>query len=277
MLIAPLLFFPLALIVGNRGAVQQSRTLAPHSSIAVFGASGGVGSEAVFQALGRGELVQCLVRDASRLLVPPGSGGPSAGSPLTNEDLTVVVGDVTQQQDVDKVFASGDVTGVVVALGGKTSDVGKTMLQDGTANIINACKANGVKRISVVTSIGAGDSENQAPFFFKVLMFTVMRSIFEDKNAQENLFLTGGPGADLEFCIVRPGGLSNEPPNGVINVIKGEAGSISRADVADFCLDSVMQDDFAYLKQTPCISSDKGTSWVKEKGMPVGGNVERSA
>merc|ERR1712046_167523 len=139
------------------------------------------------------------------------------------------------------------------------------------------CKANGIKRISVVTSIGAGDSENQAPFFFKMLMFTVMRSIFEDKNAQENLFLTGGPGADLEFCIVRPGGLSNEPPNGIINVIKGEAGSISRGDVAYFCVDSVMRDDFAYLKQTPCISSDKGTSWVKEKGKTVGGNLERSA
>ena len=45
-------------------------------------------------------------------------------------------------------------TGVVVALGGKTSDVGPTMLQDGTANIVAACKANGVKRISVVTTIG---------------------------------------------------------------------------------------------------------------------------
>jgi len=241
------------------------------------GASGGVGSEAVFQALGRGESVNCLVRDASRLLVPPGSGGSSAGSALTNGDLSVTVGDVTKQADVDKVFASGDVTGVVVALGGKTSDVGKTMLQDGTLNVINACKANGIKRISVVTSIGAGDSENQAPFFFKMLMFTVMRSIFEDKNAQESLFLSGGPGADLEFTIVRPGGLSNEPPNGIVNVIKGEAGSISRADVAAFCLDALMKEDFGYLRQTPCISSDKGTSWVKEKGMAVGGNVERNA
>ena len=29
--------------------------------------------------------------------------------------------------------------------------------------------------MSVVTSIGAGDSENQAPFFFKMLMYTVMK------------------------------------------------------------------------------------------------------
>ena len=38
-----------------------------------------------------------------------------------------------------------------------------------------------------------------------------------------------------------------------------------------------MKEDFGYLRQTPCISSDKGTSWVKEKGMAVGGNVERNA
>ena len=39
-------------------------------------------------------------------------------------------------------------------------------------------------------------------------------------DAQEKLFLDG-PGSDLEFTIVRPGGLSNEPPNGIVNVIKG--------------------------------------------------------
>lgn len=51
------------------------------------------------------------------------------------------------------------------------------MLADGTTNIINACKANGVKRVSVVTTIGAGDSMDQAPWAFRLLMMTVMSSI----------------------------------------------------------------------------------------------------
>ena len=38
---------------------------------------------------------------------------------------------MTELDDVRKVFADGDVSGVVVALGGKTADVGKTMLTDG--------------------------------------------------------------------------------------------------------------------------------------------------
>ena len=46
-------------------------------------------------------------------------------------------------------------------LGGKTKDVGPTMLTDGTRNIIYSMKQNNIKRVSIVTSIGAGDSENQ--------------------------------------------------------------------------------------------------------------------
>ena len=38
----------------------------------------------------------------------------------------------------------------------------------GTSNIITAMKESGISRVAVVTSIGAGDSEKQAPFFFKV-------------------------------------------------------------------------------------------------------------
>merc|ERR1711933_183159 len=122
-------------------------------------------------------------------------------------------------------------------------------------------KDNNVKRVSVVTSIGAGDSENQAPMMFKMLMWTVMKKIFVDKNNQEDVVVKSG----LEYCIVRPGGLTVEPPTGVINVIEGEAGSIARADVAQFCLDSITVEDFQYIGKAPCISSVGGTSWVKDR------------
>lgn len=194
------------------------------------------------------------------MVIPKGSGGNDAGKPIKDDKLTLIAGDVTKKADVDKVFEY-DIDGVVVALGGKTADVGETMLRDGTSNVIAAMKAKGVKRLSVVTSIGTGDSEDQAPFFFKVLMWTAMKKIFEDKNAQEAIVAKSG----LEYCIVRPGGLTVEPPTGVINVIKGEAGSIARADVAQFCLDAVTVDDFPYIGQAPCISSVGGTSWVKDR------------
>ena len=213
-------------------ATVAAATPAEQSNIVVIGGTGGTGAECVVQALKRGAKVTVLARDPSKMTTPPGTGGAAEGTPLSDPNLTVVKGNVSNAADVAKVITK-DTTGIVVSLGGKTKDVGATMLTDGTTmltdgttNVINAMKAAGIAddaRIAIVTSIGAGDSANQAPIVFRVLMATVMRSIFNDKNNQEQLFLgPGGPGRDLEFCVVRPGGLGVGPPTGVVNVIDGE-------------------------------------------------------
>jgi len=238
-------------------------------SVAVFGATGLTGRECAYQLVERGTKVRALCRDPARLLTPLGSCGETAADkPLESpEMLFKYKGDVTKAEDVAKVFEAGDVEGVIVALGGKTKDVGPTMLADGTRHVIDECNKRGVKRIAVVTSIGTGDSKDQAPFFFKILMSTVMSSIFTDKNAQEALFTAGAaaPGAELEWTVVRPGGLTVEPPTGVVNVIDGQAGSIPRADVAAFCIGAVLDDDWEYVRQTPCISSTGGVGWTKDR------------
>jgi len=245
-----------------------SSSTALDATIAVFGASGLTAQECIYQALKDGDKVVGLTRNPSNVVVPKGSGGANADKPLTDPNLTVIAGDVTNAADVAKVFES-DIDGVIVALGGKTKDVGDTMLTDGTNNIMAAMKDNGVKRVAVVTSIGAGDSKDQAPFAFKILMMTVMKKIFTDKNNQEKAVEESG----LEYCIVRPGGLTVDPPTGVINVIDGEAGSIPRADVAQFCLGAVKDAEFKYVGQTPCISSVGGTSWVKDRSGAARGEM----
>jgi putative NADH-flavin reductase len=251
-------------VTANGLRVGVGRVASPRASvscsIAVFGASGGTGSEAVLQALEKGEDVTCLVRDRSKLLSPRTAAGFTEGSAFSSDKLTVAQGSVTNKADVDAVFADKGVTGVVVALGGKTSDVGATMLQDGTANIIAAMKANGVKKISVVTTIGAGDSMDQAPWAFRLLMMTVMSSIMADKNAQESVITSAG--ADLDYCIVRPGGLKVGEPTGIVTAGNDqEAGAITRADVAAFCLDAVCEDDFQFTKQAVSISSNMGSGF----------------
>ena len=150
----------------------------------------------------------------------------------------------------------GGVDGVVIALGGRTTEVGKTMLTEGTKNIIKAMQEVGkTSKVSIVTSIGAGESYDQAPFLFKVIMWSVLKDAFVDKNAQESLFLDpGAPGATLDYVIVRPGGLTLGPPTGQTRILAPteQAGSIARADVASFCLSAIEQD--AYLRSAVCIS-----------------------
>lgn len=238
-------------------------------TIAVFGASGLTSSECVYQALKNGDKVVGLTRNPSNLVIPQGSGGSEAGKPLTDDNLVMIGGDVTKSQDVEKVFDAADIDAVIVGLGGKTSDVGDTMLTDGTTNIINTMKDKGCKRLVVITSIGAGDSKDQAPFMFKVLMATAMKKIFNDKNNQEDAVTASG----LDYCIVRPGGLTVEKPTGVINVIDGQAGSITRADVAEFCLDAATMEDFPYIGKAPCISSVGGTGWTKDRSKAARGEM----
>jgi len=246
--------------VASPAFAPVSRSTTPLCSVAVFGASGGTGSEAVLQAIERGESVTCLVRDKAKLKSPRTAAGFTEGAPLMSDKITVVEGSVTNKADVDKVFSAGDVTGVVVALGGKTSDVGATMLEDGTSNIVSTMKANDVNKISVVTTIGAGDSMDQAPWAFRLLMMTVMSSIMADKNKQEGVIT--GAGADLDYCIVRPGGLKLGEPTGIVTAGKDqEAGAITRADVAAFCLDAVLEPDFKFSKQAVSISSNMGSGF----------------
>lgn len=250
--------------------VRNSDSSLSMKTIAVIGASGLTAQECVYQALANGDSVVGLTRNPANVVTPKGSGGDKEGQPIESPNLTMIAGDVTKLADVEKVFAAADIDGVVVALGGKTADVGETMLTDGTSNVIEAMKKNDVKRLSVVTSIGAGDSENQAPFFFKILMMTAMKKIFVDKNNQEKVVAASG----LDYTIVRPGGLTVEAPTGIINVIEGEAGSIARADVAQFCLDAVTVDDFPYIGKSPCISSVGGTGWVKDRSAKARGDAE---
>lgn len=264
-------FSPSSSFVRGGSGVGYSKPLSSSAlnmkTIAVFGSSGLTSQECVYQALKDGDSVVGLTRNPSKCVIPQGSGGSAAGSPITDEKFISIAGDVTNKDDVDKVFAENDIDAVIVGLGGKTSDVGDTMLTDGTKNVIAAMKENDVKRIAVVTSIGAGDSKDQAPFFFKVLMMTAMKKIFNDKNNQEIVVAESG----LEYCIVRPGGLNVESPTGVVNVIDGEAGSIPRADVARFCLDAVTVEDFPYIGKAPCISSTGGTSWTKDRSKAARG------
>ena len=117
-----------ALLVGSTSAFVATKspsvvssTTALQANIAVFGASGLTAQECIYQALKDGDTVIGLTRNPANVVVPKGSGGSDAEKPLVNDKLTVIGGDVTNAADVAKVFEN-DIDGVIVALGGKTSD-----------------------------------------------------------------------------------------------------------------------------------------------------------
>merc|ERR1719460_1457027 len=108
----------------------------------------------------RGEKVSCLVRDRVRLKAPRDhaelgckKGSMTNFTPTMSDKMVRTEGSVLNRADVDDVFEGKDITGVVVALGGKTREVGTTLLLDSTTHIIAACKEYGVKRVCVVSTV----------------------------------------------------------------------------------------------------------------------------
>ena len=235
-----LLFFSILSLTTTNGF--QTQRYVPKASLAVFGARGKTGKLVVAKALEMDKPVVSLIR--------PHYDGQSTS------DHTIYLGDVTNLEDVKQVYQNHDISGTIICLGGSTKEVGETMLTDGTRNIIQCIKeSNASKRIAVVTSIGAGNSVNEPPFFFKMLMATVLKDAFVDKNNQEALFLDGdGIGNDLDFTIVRPSGLNDKDAEPVAIIHKG-SGMIPRASVARFCYSAVYDKKFPSLKQAVCITS----------------------
>lgn len=194
--------------------------------IALFGATGGTGRQIASQALQEGHAVTALVRDPSRLQ-------PSeAGEPSPTAAMTIVEGNVLDPGAVAQTVAGADA--VFVALG-TTRRNPPDVVSSGTAVVIDAMKAAGVRRLVVVSSLGVADSRDQVPWWFKILRATFLRSRFVDKEVQEQLVRESG----LDWTILRPGGLTDGPPTGRGDLgtqDSVQAGLISRADVAAMAL-----------------------------------------
>ena len=203
--------------------------------IALFGGSRGVGRQAMEQALAQGHEVRALLRQ-------PG------GFDFSHPHLTIIQGNVLQPDDVAACVQGAEV--VICSLGSTANNPGD-VVSTGTRNIIAAMQTNGLKRLVVVTSIGVGDSKDQVPMAFKMLMKTVLKAAMEEKEKQESQVRNSG----LDWVIVRPGGLTDGPLTGsyAFGVEKSiKAGQVSRADVAEFVLKQLTDDTF--LHQAPAIS-----------------------
>ncbi len=204
--------------------------------IAVFGATGGTGRQVVQQALTAGYQVTALVRDPAKLA-------------LDNDKLTVVTGNVLDAAAVEQSLQGADAA--VVSLG-NTDNNPDYVVSQGTQVIVDVMTRLGQpKRIVVVSSLGVGDSKDQVPFAFKMLMKSVLRKPMEDKERQEALVKA----SPLDWTIVRPGGLTDGPPTGSYKSgldPKIGAGQVARADVAAFVLKQLT--DPTYLHKTPAIS-----------------------
>ncbi len=197
--------------------------------ITVFGASRGVGLQVVLQALEQGHQVTAFARNISELPVHP--------------NLRAVQGDALDLGDVDQALQNQEA--VVCALG--AGNVAQASIRSaGTANIVKAMEAGGIRRLIAVSSFGVGDSRKgliaNAAWLF-------LRSALEEHERQEQFIMQ----SSLEWTVVRPTGLTNDAKTGLYKTGSSGRGRISRADVADFILKQLSSPE--YLRKAVVIST----------------------
>jgi uncharacterized protein YbjT (DUF2867 family) len=214
---------PRAVAAGG-GAPPQGQ-----ARLLIVGATGGTGRQLVAQALERGHLVTALARNPAALA-------------LEHANLRVVRGDILDRGSLDAAVMGQDA--VLSALGHKRFLVPTRILSQGTANLIAAMEAHGVRRLVCETSLGIGDGVWRMGLYYTLFVIPVVLPFyFWDKACQERIVAA----SRLEWVIVRPAALTHGaarhayrhgPTAGSVVLTR----RIARADVAAFMLDQVTDD-----------------------------------
>lgn len=139
----------------------------------------------------------------------------------------------------DAARAVQGVDAVLCSVGSRPNPVkmllGGEMVDDaGTIHLIDAAKQAGVRRFILVTSIGVGETADDVPAPLKLMLGKVLAA---KERAEARLQASG-----LDYTILRPGGLTNEPATGrVLCAARGLGGTIPRADVANAAVAALFQ------------------------------------
>jgi uncharacterized protein YbjT (DUF2867 family) len=137
------------------------------------------------------------------------------------------------ESDHDVAEAVGGAEAVVFAAGagpGSGAERKRTMDLGGALRLIGAAKEKGTRRYLMVSAMGAADPPAEGGDAFGEYL--------RARAAADEALRA----SDLEYTIVRPGGLTDDPPSGRVRVGERlERGEVSRADVAAVllaCLDA---------------------------------------
>jgi len=187
-----------------------------YDSILVAGASGRTGREILDVLADRDPSVRAITRSAKK-----------RNELFARGVDDVVIGDVLDPVDAER--AVRDCDGVLCAVGSSLRSMFRPALVDGQGivNLAEAAARTGVERFVMESSIGVGDSAAKMPLPFRLLLYRVLKA----KNRAEQYLAVSGP----PQTIIRPGGLTAEPPTNDVLVAEGGdtlIGTVPRADVA---------------------------------------------
>ena len=207
-------------------------------NITIIGASAGIGSATLQQALEKGHHVTALSTQ-------------TAGIP-DHPNLTKLNGSATSVNDLTKVMKGADA--VMMTIGTKNKKP-NTLFSDTASALVETGKILDFKApVLIITGFGAGESSKFLSFFMRTVIRLFLKHQYIDKTKMEEIIAK----SSLNWEMVRPGMLTNGPLTQKYKALpeldKGmKVGKISRADVADFLLREA--EDPTMLKRYPALTS----------------------
>jgi putative NADH-flavin reductase len=195
--------------------------------VLVAGANGGIGRQAVEQALKAGHRVRALVRNPANL-------------PIAHPNLEIVKGDLLQPGTFESNLENIEVVISAIGVkGGMLGDKPTILYSQGNANLLEAMKNKGVGRAFFI-SASAIEISPVLPFFVrlvaKYVVQKLLRHMYADIRIMEKIIKESA----ADWTIIRPPRLTNKPETGhyriAINSFLKNCLAISRADVAHFMI-----------------------------------------
>lgn len=205
--------------------------------IAVLGSTGQTGLHVVSLALEQGHSVTAIVRNPDKLK-------------QTHDNLSVVKASIFSAEELTAAFAGHDA--VVSALGFSRSDNPLTGYTESMKAAVAAMRASSVKRLVVMTSFYTDIvSGSNGGFLVNWILIPIIKRVLMNMREMEQWLEAEVD--DLDWTVVRPGGLANKPlqeqtplqeEGGMFVSEPGVAMSIPRANVAQFMLSQLAEDKY---------------------------------
>jgi putative NADH-flavin reductase len=197
--------------------------------IVVFGAAGKTGRLIVERALGHGHEVTAFVHNT-----------PLA---IRNEALRVVQGDVRDPEAVRAAVIGHSAVAFALSQG---SGAGSDIHEAGIATVIEAMAECMVSRLAAISAAGTfARKDKKLPLGYRAMVATAMRAVYDDLEAMEMRIMA----SDLDWTIVRPVGLTDDPPKGQYRIsldgsLLAKSSRISRGDVASLVMKALETDTY---------------------------------
>ncbi|HMB41370.1 MAG TPA: NAD(P)-binding oxidoreductase [Balneolaceae bacterium] len=158
-----------------------------------------------------------------------------------------VVADMEVEDDLSKAVGNADAVLFAAGAGpGSGAERKWSVDRDGAIKLMEACKANGIRRYVMISAMGLETPRGSEVF-----------QVYQQAKLQaDNALKESG----LDYTIVKPGRLTNDSPKGLVNAGKNlDSGEIPRADVASV-LAAVLSDHLASGLEFDLVSGEKKIS-----------------